>query len=745
MGRALSKRVAYSVSLIALLAAAACGDDGGATTSSGGSGAGGGGPDLTDTDGDGITDADEGTDDPDGDGIPNNEDPDSDGDGIPDSVEAGDSDLTTPPVDSDGDGTPDFLDDDSDGNGILDEDDSTADFDGDGKPDFADLDDDNDGLVDSLEMVGQGSDCDGDGVVDANDGSPAAPKDCDGDGQPDYQDLDSDGDTIGDLHEGSADTDADGIRDRYDPDSDNDGLLDSVEAGDADVATPPVDSDADGTPDFRDPDSDDDGISDGEEVALGTDPTNPDSDGDGVSDLIEVAAGTNPTDANDNPLANGDFVFVIPYQAPTTPPEDTLKFRTNVQFADVYFAFDTTGSMSAELAAMANTTTGVPAIVNALTCDPDPANTACVLDQDCPTNYVCFSNQCVTNPSGIPCTQNSDCPQAPQAYVCGNNTLPSAQGLCVVQQGLEAGCIPNLWTGVGRWDQLNTYRNLLSLQPNPVATAQAVPGTGGGSAEAPYQPPHCISNPALCPGISAANMNCAASGIGCPGFRNEAVRIYVQVTDADQQCSGAACPNFTAATAGAALQAAGIKFVSLYGTDDAGGTGTPQSVAQAIGVASGTVDANNQPFVYQAIDAAIVPNSVNAILRLVRGQALNTTLAADDDPSDAVDALQFIDYLEVNISGNGDCQNIANVADVGVSNLPATLGDALNDAFPALIPGSRVCWDLHPVVQNDTVPATDAPQIFKATLTVRGDGSPLDSRDVYFLIPPKKIVIGPPA
>jgi hypothetical protein len=31
---------------------------------------------------------------------------------------------------------------------------------------------------------------------------------------------------------------------------------------------------------------------------------------------------------------------------------------------------------------------------------------------------------------------------------------------------------------------------------------------------------------------------------------------------------------------------------------------------------------------------------------------------------------------------------------------------------------------------------TRSPQVFKALLTVRGDGSPLDTRDVYFLVPP---------
>jgi len=60
----------------------------------------------------------------DGDGIPNYLDTDSDDDGLLDSVEAGDSDPSTPPVHSDDDGLPDFVDLDSDEDGIPDADDS---------------------------------------------------------------------------------------------------------------------------------------------------------------------------------------------------------------------------------------------------------------------------------------------------------------------------------------------------------------------------------------------------------------------------------------------------------------------------------------------------------------------------------------------------------------------------------------------------------------------------------------------
>jgi hypothetical protein len=48
-----------------------------------------------------------------------------------------------------------------------------------------------------------------------------------------------------------------------------------------------------------------------------------------------------------------------------------------------------------------------------------------------------------------------------------------------------------------------------------------------------------------------------------------------------------------------------------------------------------------------------------------------------------------------------------------------------------------VCWKVVSK-QNTTVPATDMPQLFRATVKVYGDGvTQLDERNVYFLVPPK--------
>ncbi|MBW2731016.1 MAG: hypothetical protein JRH20_01415 [Deltaproteobacteria bacterium] len=113
---------------------------------------------------------------------------------------------------------------------------------------------------------------------------------------------DADDDTISDMQEGrqegrdsdrdGRDSDRDGMPDYLDLDSDGDGIADILEAGDADLVTPPVDTDGDGLFDYVDVDSDNDGVPDAVEDANGNGVLDPgetsrqdsDSDGDGLLD-----------------------------------------------------------------------------------------------------------------------------------------------------------------------------------------------------------------------------------------------------------------------------------------------------------------------------------------------------------------------------------------------------------------------------------------------------------------------------
>lgn len=607
-----------------------------------------------DEDADFISDAQENrpsNTDSDGDGVADWRDLDSDGDGIFDADEAGDINYLTPPVDTDADGLPDFRDLESDGNGVLDAA-ERGDSDGDGRIDATEVDNDGDGLLD-VEEIGP---------------SPASPVDTDGDGIPDMNEIDSDGDTISDAHEDLFDTDADGRRDGIDLDSDDDGWSDAEEAGDAILTTLPVDSDSDGTRDYRDPDSDDDGLSDAAERGAGTDRTRSDTDGDGVSDLIEIGAGTSPTDGTVSPRTRGDFVFVVPYMMPPDPERDTLNFRTSIQFADIYFLFDSSTSMDAEIDALR---TAVTTIIADLIC----------------TDY------------GTACTRDD---------ACGAGQVCGVSGTCIEDPALDS-CVASPWTGAGSYE--TSYRNRLSLQPSPAATSTALSfGTSGGT-ENLYT--------ALTQLASGGGTGCTsplpADRIGCPAFRRDAVRLAVVFTDEDSD--GGAL-----ATAATGLRTAGITLIGVWSA----GTTTGRNALVNVVRDSGSLDSAGNPLIFDGEDGAVTPLVVNAINEVVENVPLRATIEATDEPGDAGDALQFIQRLETNTTSAGCAAALTE----------DTNGDGFPDAFPAVTPGTRVCWDVIPRMNTTVMPAL-TPLIFRARLTVRGDGSPLDSRIVYFLVPPR--------
>jgi Cys-rich repeat protein len=645
---------------------AACDADGGGPRDP----VGDGGPpvDTSDEDNDTISDSHEGRRDlrdTDGDGVPDFLDDDSDGDGILDRVEAGDDDIATPPFDSDSDGQPDFVDLDSDNNGIPDATEGDGDNDGDGILDFADLDDDDDFVQDKDEL--------GDHTV-----MPWA--DADMDGIPDFRDPDSDNDSILDGHERTGamevDTDGDGTPDWRDTDTDNDGIPDLDEAGDVDLRTAPVDSDGDMIPDFRDPDSDNDGLSDADELAAGSSRTSADTDGDGVTDLIEVGAGTDPTNPTDNPLTRGDFVFVVPYMEPPTPDRDTLEFQTSLQLVDLYFLFDISGSMSTEIMSLR---TAVGSII---------ANIACA-------------------DSGVACAADAD---------CGAGEVCSPGGTCI-EDPRTTMCVSSPWTGGGIYEA--ELENLQSLQPDPATTAAALSRSVFGGTENQYRAVWGVADPAGAPGSESGCATPMVGFVGCPAFREEAVKVLVTFTDEDSDGTE------TAAQAGAALMAENITFIGVW-SGTASDTTSRQDLVD-LANASGSLSGAGMPLVFNGMDAAVVPAVTAAITEVVRGVPIRATIDATDEPDDDGDSLQFIDHLEVNVSGTGGCTMVSPTED--------TDGDGHDDAFPSILPGTPVCWDVIPLM-NTTVMPDISPLVYKARLTVRADGSPVDSRLVFFLIPP---------
>ncbi|MDB4964201.1 MAG: hypothetical protein JWP01_4200 [Myxococcales bacterium] len=633
------------------------------------------GGDDQDTDGDLIADAHEGRaegTDTDADGTPDFEDEDSDGDGIPDYREAGDSDAETAPIDSDADGIPDFRDLDSDGNERTDTVDGVEDQDGDNVGAYADRDDDGDAMDDIVELGP----------------NPQQPVDTDTDGIADFRDTDSDNDTIDDLYEGATDYDSDGTGNYIDLDSDGDCVSDRAEAR----GTPPMDTDQDHHADFIDRDSDNDGVPDvGEdENCNGTvdagesSPTNVDTDADGVTDLVETAAGTDPANPASNPQANGDFVFVEPYQAPQMPLSSDLDFSTKLQAVDLYVMLDRSGSMSAEINSIKN---NLASVVRNVACAP-----------------------------------------------LGTGTPPN--------------CIPDLWAGAAtigyHGSGATAFQNWVDIQPNAsfagvpiteptgITDSQepltfgayaAITGQGGANFTMGAVPAR-----ASCAGSPAANGGYQTFGYPC--FRQGALPVVMLATDEPPTGAG---DTYTSPVWSSVVKPEFLtRKAKLVGILGDGLNGTTQADLETMARDTGAVDAlnGNAPLVFNGSGANAAAAIQTGILRLANGLPLDINATTTDDPTDAVNAIaSFVDHLETLQTGSAQCAS-------GLTDVD-TNADTFKDKFVQVRTGTPVCWRVVSK-QNTTVPATEAPQLFRATVRVYGDGvTQLDERDVFFLVPPK--------
>ncbi len=684
--------------------------------------------DTRDADGDGISDTDEGRSDnvdTDDDNIPDYLDEDSDDDGIPDYREAGDTLIDTPPVDSDNDDIPDFRDTDSDNNGRADGVDGVEDMDGDGLGNFCDKDDDGDGINDEIEIRG----------------TPEQPPDTDNDGAYDFQDTDSDSDTIGDVYEGLGDFDEDTLPAYLDPESDGDCVSDVKEAGDQDPTTPPVDTDEDGQFDFLDLDSDNDGLPDNLEdsncngIADNGESSrvDADSDDDGVSDLIESAAGTDPNDDTDNPRANGDFVFVVPYGMDPQPLADNLDFATDIVQADVVFGMDTTSSMGGEID---NLKSGIAGLISTIRSNIPNTAFAVVGYDDFPTDSygsAAYGDQ-------------------PFYLVHRVMTTSTGAGLSSVQNAVNSYTIHGGSDGPeSGWEFL--YQT---------ATGE---GTSEGSATVPAFDP-AVGPPATAPTGEEIG------DIGGVGFREGSLPIIVWATDACSHNSVTGTANdysgFTAANETTALSAANalsarlVSVISeefsacssedIIGQAQAAVTATnsvvPPDAWGPIGVRPGSCNltecctgqnGNGQPTVGGSCPLVFRVNSSGAGLSGTVATAIDvlTTFGAfdisgvpQDDPTDAVDTLSaFVSRIEATATAGAPCANGIPVTDVN--------SDGVDDTFPDVHPGLTVCFEVVPKM-NATVLPTDTPQMFKAEIVVYGDQiTVLGKRTVYFLVPPE--------
>lgn len=533
-----------------------------------------------------------------------------------------------------------------------------------------------------------GGDTDGDGISDFDEGSAAA-VDTDADGTPDFRDLDSDADGVADRDEGTSDVDADGTGNWRDEDADGDCRPDGLEAG----GTPPVDTDLDGLPDFLDRDSDGDYLGDADEDAscngtrdgIETDALDADSDADGEIDVIELATGTSPIDPTSSSAANGVLVFLAPSMAAPSPVEHRIESVPSIRHLDLYLVADRSGSMVAEMASLRG---NLGVVIRQLACPPlgVGALDRCIPDLWAGVGAVGYAG----STGGAAYLHVVDVQTSPNAAL-----LPSTEPNGCCSEALSFSIFASI-TGLG--------------------TAAPAAASCGIQAVSPRTT--CVGSPAASAGFAT---------FGYPCFRRGALPVVALATD--EAPIGPAdtnpCPSWDTVVR-PALQAQGARFIGIVGD---GASAAVTSDLQRMAMDTGSLDASGAPVVLSGPGPGASAALESATRSLANGVPMTLTTRAIDDATDTVDAVTaFVDHFETVQLGAAPCTGGLTESDSDADGHP--------DAFVRVPMRTPVCWRIV-ARPNATVPATSAPQLYRASVDVSGDGiTVLDTRQVFFVVPP---------
>jgi hypothetical protein len=367
------------------------------------------------------------------------------------------------------------------------------------------------------------------------------------------------------------------------------------------------------------------------------------------------------------------------------PLQQTIATTTNYQELDVFFLIDRTCSMGTELSAM---NAAVVSIIGSLTCET--SGVSCVEDADCSSSEVCsLSGSCIEDPSLL-------------------------------------GCVPSFWSGSGTYtDPSYAIQSLANLSDNPSATSSAIPTTtGGGYAENMFEAAYCVANPAAC---GSAITGCASSGVGCPGYRSDSVRVLVEITDEDDEAND---PFYTAFSAGNQLIAQDINFVGI----DCDASHAGLADLEALATAANSVDSSGAPFVRSGDNSAVATQVTSALQEILDMVSMEVGIELAEVGGDDGDALPLVDYITVNTSSadlDGD-----GIADCGgpTSTFDGD-GDGRDESFTDVDPSSPVCWDI--VALEAAMPmGTANVQTYSLEITIRGNGALLDIVHAHFVVAP---------
>lgn len=466
-----------------------------------------------------------------------------------------------------------------------------------------------------------------------------------------------------------------------DPDGDEDG--DGYT--NAEEGAPSRDTDGDGIPDYLDKDSDNDGLSDADERQLGTDPLRVDSDNDGEWDSIELHFSTDPLLSSSNMRSRGVILVTMPPNVAPPVPEVVIPMTPYIQDMDLYMSMDTSGSMFQAFTALSGSLVNV---VNAVSCPR--STTTCVADEQCGANSSC-----------------------------------NLDGICVSR---NQGCVgTSVHVGHANWSEIDTFRNVRSVNSNVAATALAiVQDSSAGFQETITQPMTCAVNGANC---LNADKNCATTGIGCAGFRNQAFRTYVHISDANEQCNPnePRCSQFTPLFAGTQLRNAGVALLGIYSDQDVSGGVAPLVTLQAIATTAESTRLNGTPFMHYFADQTQIPSLMQTgVQAMAGGHVIDAIPSLVEEAGDDGAVGPFVFKLQTETAANG-CGTTATEVDLD--------NDMINESYEDLVAGSKLCWRME-FAANTIVPAGNRVKEMRATFRTQGRAGITSQRPLILVVPP---------
>jgi hypothetical protein len=245
------------------------------------------------------------------------------------------------------------------------------------------------------------------------------------------------------------------------------------------------------------------------------------------------------------------------------------------------------------------------------------------------------------------------------------------------------------------------FAALQTLNPNGAATAAALPNEVGnyGTGEALFAAVQCLLIPGASGCAPAWTTGCVPGSVGtsdCVGYRADAARLFVVITDEPNQWPNA---SFTAAATAQALSSHQVTFIGIDAA--AGGPGNGVADLTAIAALSNSIDSAGRPLLRAGDGVTIINEVTTAINEVINGVPIDVTIDALEVEGDAGDALRFLSYLEANLSGadlNGD--GTIDCERDGVTAIDGPDPDTRPDTFPDLKPGRRICWDVHPITNT---------------------------------------------